>query len=382
MKDVLNSYFSQEHESLREEIRGFIAQCITPNINDWEEKGSAPKEILREMGKRGFLGLRYPKEVGGYGGDYFMNIILMEELARCGAGGFPLGIAVQTDMANPPILQFGTPTQIANYFTKAIQGEKLGAIGITEPDHGSDVASIKTRGVKKNGKWVINGSKTFITNGPTADYIVLVTRTNPGPGFKGISLIIVDLDSPGVTVSKKLDKLGMCSSDTALLSFEDVKVPEENLLGQEGKGFYEIMWELQGERLIGAAGALGYAGYLLETWDELAREDPAWKRISEKAAPEIEGLKASVDTAKLFNYGLVKKFIDGKYDTQLVSIAKYYCAKLAYQVAEQLLLLAGPLGVKKNNVFERIWRDSRVYRIGGGTDEIMLEVIAKDLNLA
>ena len=234
MNEVFNSYFSEEHERLREEIRGFVAESVSPYIDEWEEKGSYPKEILREMGSRGYLGLRYPKEVGGYGGDYFMNIILMEELARCGAGGFPLGIAVQTDMANPPILQFGTPTQITDYFTKALQGEKLGAIGITEPDHGSDVASIKTKAIKKNGKWVINGSKTFITNGPSADYIVLVARTNPGPGFKGISLIIVDLDSPGVTVSKKLDKLGMRSSDTALLSFEDVEVPEENLLGQEG----------------------------------------------------------------------------------------------------------------------------------------------------
>ena len=380
MKEVFNSYFSEEHERLREEIRGFVDESVSPYIDEWEEKGSYPKEILREMGRRGYLGLRYPKEVGGYGGDYFMNIILMEELARCGAGGFPLGIAVQTDMANPPILQFGTHAQIADYFTKALQGEKLGAIGITEPDHGSDVASIKTKAIKKNGKWVINGSKTFITNGPSADYIVLVARTNPGPGFKGISLIIVDLDSPGVTVSKKLDKLGMRSSDTALLSFEDVEVPEENLLGQEGKGFYEIMWELQGERLIGAAGALGYADYLLEKWDELIREDPV--RSLTKATEEIEHLKANVYTAKLFNYGLVKKFMDGKYDTQLVSIAKYYCSRLAYQVAERLLLLSGPLGVKKDNVFERIWRDSRVYRIGGGTDEIMLEVIAKDLNLA
>lgn len=311
-----------------------------------------------------------------------MNIILMEELARCGAGGFPLGMAVQTDMANPPILQFGTPAQVANYFSKALQGEKLGAIGITEPDYGSDVASIKTRAIKKNGKWVINGSKTFITNGSSADYIVLVTRTNSEPGFKGISLIIVDLDLPGVTVSKKLDKLGMRSSDTALLSFEDVEVPEENLLGKEGKGFYEIMWELQGERLIGAAGAMGYADYLLEKWDELVRENVALGSQFEKAREEIEQLKAKVSTAKLFNYGLIKKFIDGKYDTQLVSIAKYYCGRLACQVAERVLILSGPLGVKKDNVFERIWRDSRLYRIGGGTDEIMLEVISKDLNLA
>lgn len=382
MKNVLNSYFSEEHERLREEIRKFVAESVSPYVDEWEEKGSYPKEILREMGKRGYLGLRYPKEVGGYGGDYFMNIILIEELARCGAGGFPLGIAVQTDMANPPILEFGTPAQVANYFTKALQGEKLGAIGITEPDHGSDVASIKTKAIKKNGKWVINGSKTFITNGPSADYILLVVRTNPGPGFRGISLIIVDLDSPGVTVSKKLDKLGMRSSDTALLSFEDVEVPEENLLGQEGKGFYEIMWELQGERLIGAAGALGYADYILEKWDELIRENPVLSLSLAKASGEIELLKANVYTAKLFNYGLVNKFMDGKYDTQLVSIAKYYCGRLAYQVAERLLLSSGPLGVKKDNVFERIWRDSRVYRIGGGTDEIMLEVIAKDMDLA
>lgn len=382
MENVLNSYFSEEHKKLRKEIRGFVTECVSPFIDEWEKMGFFPKEILREMGRRGYLGLRYPKKVGGYGGDYFMNITLMEELARCGGGGFPLAIAVQTDMANPPILQFGTPAQVANYFTKALQGEKLGAIGITEPDHGSDVASIKTRAVKKNGKWVINGNKTFITNGPSADYVVLVARTNSEPGFKGISLMIVDLDLPGVTVSKKLDKLGMRSSDTALLTFEDVEVPEENLLGNEGKGFLEIMWELQGERLIGAAGALGYADYLLEKWEELVSENPVWRSSAEKASNELEELKAYVSTAKLFNYGLVKKFINGQYDAQLVSIDKYYCARLAYRVAERLLLLSGHLGVKKDNVFERIWRDSRLYRIGGGTDEIMLEVIAKNLNLA
>lgn len=382
MKGVFGSLFSVKHERLREEIRGFVTEYITANIDDWEEKGSFPREIIREMGKRGYLGLRYPKEVGGYGGDYFMNIILAEEMIRCGAGGFPMAVAVQTDMANPPILQFGSPYLVREYFTKAIQGEKLGAIGITEPDHGSDVASIKTRGVRKNGKWVINGGKTFITNGPSADYIVLVTRTNPQPGFKGISLIVVDMDLPGISVSKKLDKLGMRSSDTALLSFEDVEVPEENLLGAEGKGFYEIMWELQSERLIGAAGALGAADYLLEKWEETAGQNlPASGRLN-KAREEIGELKAYVSTAKLFNYRLVRQFMDGKYDAQLVSITKYHSAKLCNQVAERLLVLAGSLGVEKNNVFERLWRDTRLYRIGAGTDEIMREVISKSLDLA
>ena len=382
MKNAWQSYFGEEHERLRAEIRGFVAEWMTPQVNHWEEQGAFSREILLEMGRRGYLGLRYPKEVGGYGGDYFMDIILAEEMARCGAGGFPLAIAVQTDMANPPILEFGTPEQIRQYFTPAIRGEKLGAIGITEPDHGSDVASIKTRARRENGRWIINGSKTFITNGPSADHVVLVTRTLPEPGFKGISLIIVDMDAPGVSVSKKLDKLGMRSSDTALITFEDAQVPEENLLGQEGRGFYQIMWELQGERLIGAAGALGTAEYLLEAWGELAGRGPALGRRLRQAQVEVQELGAEVRTAKLFNYGLVKKFINGKYDALLVAIDKYYAARLAYRVAERLLLLAGNLGVAKDNVFERLWRDTRLYRIGGGTDEIMLEVISKALESA
>lgn len=351
MNGAWQAYFSEEHKRLRQDIRVFVRERITPQVPLWEEQGVFPKDILLEMGRRGYLGLRYSKDVGGYGGDYFMDIILAEELARSGAGGFPLAIAVQTDMANPPILQFGTPEQIARYFTPAIRGEKLGAIGITEPNHGSDVASIQTRAFRKDGRWIINGSKTFITNGLSADHVVLVTRTLPQPGFKGISLIIVDMDAPGVAVSKKLNKLGMHSSDTGLIMFEDAEVPEENLLGQEGRGFYQIMWELQGERLIGAAGALGTAEYLLEVWDEQVAGRGLGRRHGQ-AKEEVWQLKAEVQTVKLFNYGLVKRFMDGEYDAQLVAIDKYYAARLAYRVAERLLILVGNLGVEKDNVFE------------------------------
>jgi len=372
LESIFKKYFTESHERLRTELRQFVKEKVTPFVDEWEEKGAFPKEILKEMGTRGYLGLRYPKEVGGYGGDYFMNIVLAEEMIRCGAGGFPLAVAVQTDMANPPILEFGTPAQVEKYFKKALQGEKLGAIGITEPNHGSDVANIETKARFKNGKWIINGAKTFITNGPSADYIVLVVRTNANPGYKGISLIIVDLDTPGVTISKKLQKLGMRSSDTALITFEEVEVPEENLLGKEGNGFFQIMWELQGERLIGAAGALALAEYLLEEAEKLL---PRYR------LRKLHGLKEKLLVAKLFNYGLVRELIDNpsQYDSVKVSISKYYCANFSYHVAQRVLEAFGSEKLEHNNIFERLWRDSRLYRIGGGTDEIMLEIIAKKI---
>src|ERR671936_2165067 len=269
--------FTDEHEQLRESIRAFAEKELAPHAEEWEET-TFPDWIFPRMGELGFLGLSYPEEYGGQGGDYYCNIVLGEEMAKCNSGGVAMGVAVHTDMATPPIFLFGTEDQKQRYLVPSIRGEKISCLGITEPDAGSDVAGIKTRAVRDGDEYVINGSKTYITNGHRADFIVLVTKTDPDLGYDGFTLFLVDMDLPGVVREKKLEKLGMHSSDTALLAFQDVRVPHEALLGQKGKGFYHIMWELQGERMIGAAGAVARAQHLFDRTLSYAKERTAFGR--------------------------------------------------------------------------------------------------------
>src|ERR1035441_9404168 len=250
--------FTDEHEQLRESIRNFATKELAPHADEWEET-TFPDSVFRRMGELGFLGLDKPEQYGGQGGDYFSAMVLAEAIANANCGGLAMGIAVQTDMAMPPILAFGTEEQKQEWAAPAIAGQKILSLGITEPDAGSDVAGIKTRAVKDGDDYIINGSKTYITNGHRAHAIVLVAKTDPDAGHGGITLFLVPMDLPGVIREKRLKKLGMHASDTALLAFQDVRVPSTAILGQVGKGFYHIMWELQGERLIGAAGMVAGA---------------------------------------------------------------------------------------------------------------------------
>src|ERR1035437_7302851 len=238
--------FTDDHQQLRESIRRFMIKELQPHAEEWEET-TFPDWVFERMGELGFLGLDKPEEYGGQGGDYYTSLVLAEEMAHAHCGGLSMGVAVQTDMAMPPILAFGTEEQKQQWAAPAIAGRAILAIGITEPDAGSDVAGIKTRAVKDGDDYIINGSKTYITNGHRADVIVLVTKTDVDAGYDGFTLFLVPMDSPGVIREKRLEKLGMHASDTALLAFQDVRVPETAVLGQVGKGFYHIMWELQGE---------------------------------------------------------------------------------------------------------------------------------------
>src|SRR5829696_6086437 len=269
--------FNDHHEQLRESIHSFVVKELAPHAEEWEET-TFPDSVFRRMGELGFLGLSYPEEYGGQGGDYFCNLVLAEEMAHARCGGLGMGIAVHTDMATPPVFLFGTEEQKQRYLVPSIKGEKISCLGITEPDAGSDVSGIKTRAVRDGDEWVINGSKTYITNGHRADYIVLVTKTDPEAGYDGFTLFLVDMDAPGVVREKRLEKLGMHASDTALLAFQDVRVPDSAVLGQVGKGFYHIMWELQGERMIGAAGAVAAAQRCFEQTLQYAQERHAFGR--------------------------------------------------------------------------------------------------------
>src|ERR1700759_2093088 len=263
--------FTEAHQQLREPIRRFVVSELQPHAEEWEET-TFPDSVFARMGELGFLGLDKPEEYGGPGGDYYTSLVLAEEIVHAPSGGLARGLAVHTDMARPPILAFGTEEQKQEWVVPAIKGEKILCLGITEPDAGSDVSGIKTRAVKDGEDYVINGSKTYITNGHRSDVIVLVTKTDPDAGYDGFTLFLVPMDSPGGIREKKLVKLGMHASDTALLAFQDVRVPASAVLGQVGKGFYHIMWELQGERLIGAAGAVAGAQHVFDRTLEYAKE--------------------------------------------------------------------------------------------------------------
>jgi alkylation response protein AidB-like acyl-CoA dehydrogenase len=295
-----------------------------------------------------------------------------------------MGVAVQTDMATPPVHLFGTEEQKQKYLVPAIKGEKIACLGITEPDAGSDVAGIKTTAVRDGDEWVINGSKIFITNGHRADYIVLVTKTDKEAGYDGFTLFLVDMDLPGVIREKKLRKLGMHASDTALLAFDDVRVPDDAVLGEIGKGFYHIMWELQGERMIGAAGCVSGAQHMFDKTLQYVQERNVFGRPLAKfqvTRHKFAEMATKIETARQMVYNTAWRIQNGDYPVREISIAKLYASRIAFEVADECLQLHGGNGYMKEYGIERAWRDVRLNRIGAGTDEIMLEVIGRSYGL-
>jgi len=375
--------FNDHHEQLRESIRSFVVKELAPHAEEWEET-TFPDWVFRRMGELGFLGLSYPEEYGGQGGDYFCNLVLAEEIVHSQSGGLAMGIAVHTDMATPPIHLFGTEEQKQRYLVPSIKGERISCLGITEPDAGSDVAGIKTRAVRDGDEWVINGSKTYITNGHRADYIVLVTKTDPDAGYDGFTLFLVDMDLPGVIRERKLQKLGMHASDTALLAFDDVRVPADAVLGQVGKGFYHIMWELQGERLIGAAGCVAGAQRAFDKTLAYALERKAFGRQIGKfqvIRHKFAEMATKIEGARQLNYTTAWRFANGEYPVREISMAKLNAARIAVEVADECIQIHGGAGYMKEYGIERVWRDMRLNRIGAGTDEIMLDVIGRSYGL-
>jgi alkylation response protein AidB-like acyl-CoA dehydrogenase len=375
--------FTDEHEQLRESIRSFAQKELAPHADEWEET-TFPDSVFRRMGELGLLGLDKPEEYGGQGGDYYSALVLAEEIGHGNCGGLAMGIAVQTDMAMPPILAFGTEEQKQQWVVPAIAGTKILCLGITEPDAGSDVAGIKTRAVKDGDEYVINGSKTYITNGHRADVIVLVTKTDADAGYDGFTLFLVPMDAPGVIREQKLRKMGMHASDTALLAFQDVRVPDTAVLGQVGRGFYHIMWELQGERLIGAAGCVAAAQRVFERTLDYAKERHAFGRpignfqvIRHKFAE----MATKIETARQMVYMTAWRQQNGDYPVREISMAKLYASRIACEVADECLQIHGGAGYMKEYGIERAWRDLRLNRIGAGTDEIMLEVIGRSYGL-
>ncbi|MDQ6731959.1 MAG: acyl-CoA dehydrogenase family protein [Actinomycetota bacterium] len=380
--------FTDEHQQLRESIRRFVIKELAPHAEEWEEN-TFPDWVFTRMGELGFLGLDKPEAYGGQGGDYYSSLVLAEEIVHANCGGLAMGLAVQTDMAMPPILAFGTEEQKQQWVAPAIAGTKILCLGITEPDAGSDVAGIKTRAVHDPaaGEYVINGSKTYITNGHRAHGIVLVTKTDPittPPTHGGFTLFVVPMDAPGVIREKRLKKLGMHASDTALLAFQDVRVPESAVLGTVGKGFYHIMWELQGERLIGAAGSVAGAQHVFDKTLVYAKERVAFGRPIGKFQAirhKFSEMATKIETARQMVYTTAWRFQNGEYPVREITMAKLYAARIAVEVADECIQIHGGAGYMQEYGIERSWRDLRLNRIGAGSDEIMLDVIGRSYGL-
>jgi citronellyl-CoA dehydrogenase len=378
------SYFTAEHEELRQSIRKFVETELAPHAGEWEADAYFADWVFPRMGELGYLGLHYPVEYGGQGGDYFASVVLSEEMARSRCGGLGMAVAVQTDMATPPILKFGTEEQKQNYLVPAIKGEKVACLGITEPNAGSDVQNVQTWAKPDGDDWIINGSKIFITNGIRADFITLVARTDRGRGFEGVTLFLVDCNTPGFIRSRKLEKVGMLSSDTAELAFEDMRVPKAAVLGEVGQGFYSIMWELQGERMIGAAGAIAGAQLTFDATLEYAKQREAFgKPIGHHQVIKhmLVDMATKIELAREYNYSIAKRFGEGEYPVKEISMAKLVSGQVAHEIADTAMQIWGGAGYMADNPVQRAWRDTRLIRIGAGTDEIMKEVIGKSFGL-
>jgi len=376
-------YFTDAHEELRLHIRRFLEKEVQPHLDEWEEK-TFPDSIFQRFGELGFLGLRYPPEYGGQGGDYFSALVLSEGLARAGTGGLGMAVAVQTEMATPPVFKFGTEEQKTRWLAPAIRGEQIASIAITEPDAGSDVAGITTVARRFGDEFIVSGRKTFITNGARCHWALVVTKNERERGHAGYNLLVIEKGTPGFEVSRTLKKLGMHSSDTAELLFDDCHVPASNLIGEEGEGFKQLMWELQGERMITAAGAIAGANRVFEYTMEYARNRQAFGQpISnfQVIKHKLVDMGTKIAAIQAFVYQTAKQWDEGEYPVREISQAKLLATQVACDVADEAIQILGGHGYMREFPVERAWRDARLARIGAGTDEIMKEIIAKSYGL-
>ena len=373
------NYFSEEHEMFRKSLRDFLKREVKPNLNQWEKDGKIPKEIWKKMGEMGFLGLSFPEKYGGSNLDFFFEVVLNEEMGRLNSGGFTVTQQAVQYMSGPYILKYGSDLLKSKYLPGIISGDLISCIGITEPNAGSDVQNIRTNAIKREGNYIVNGSKTFITNGVYGDFIVTVVKTDPAAKSKGISLLVIDLDSPGITKTK-IDKLGWRSSDTAELSFDNVVVPSENLVGEEGKGFYYLMNGLQLERLCFMPSSIATMEFAISESLSYMNERKAFGKSINKfqvLRHRIAQLSSEIEALKVFSYYCCNLYDKKIYDVKLCSMGKLLCTELHEKVSTQCLQFFGGNGFSEDYPMARMYRDCRVGTIGGGTSDIMRDIIAK-----
>jgi acyl-CoA dehydrogenase len=376
-------YFSPEHEMFRAQVRRFVETEVKPRAEPWEEQGFVPRDVLRRMGELGFLGVRYPEAHGGSAMDTLATVVLAEELGRSTYGGFAITVLVHTDMASPHLANAGSPEQQARWLPGVIAGTTITAVAVTEPDAGSDVAGIRTTARHEGDNYVLNGSKMYITNGVHADLVFVAAKTDTAAkGSRGISILAVERGTAGFTVGRALKKQGWLSSDTAELIFQDCRVPAENLLGEQNRGFYAIMRNFQNERIVLGAQAMGEAQAMLTMTLDWVRSRRAfggtlWEKqiVRQRLAMHT----AEVEAAKLLVYHAAWLDANGRDCVREVSQVKALCGELVNRVAYTCQQFHGGMGYLRESAIERMVRDARVQAIGGGATEVMLEEVAKRL---
>ncbi len=374
-------YFTKEHELVRKAVRDFVNKEINPHVDEWEENGEIPLHTLfKKMGDLGFLGIRYDPKYGGEGMDYWAETAFLEELNHIHCGGVPMAIAVQTNMATPAIDEFGSDYLKETYLKPAIAGDMVCGVAITEPGAGSDVAAIATTATREGDHYVLNGSKTFITNGTQADFLTLLARTSDAPGYHSFSLFVVPADIQGFSVSKKLDKIGMRSSDTAELFFDNMKIPAKNLIGVEGEGFIQQMKQFQHERFAVLPGAyVTVRNAIRLTKEYLEKRIVFGKPLIKKQVlrHRLAQWLAEAEAVQQLTYHIVRMKMSGMDVTKEISMGKLLAAQLLNKVCDGCIQMHGGMGYMNEMLISRMYRDSRIMAIGGGADEIMCEIISK-----
>ena len=372
-------YFTEEHEVFRESFKDFLQKEVVPHIDKWEKTGNIDRFIWRKFGDMGYFGLSYPEEYGGLNLDIFYMVIFLEELQKINSGGFAAAIWAHVYLAMTHLNVEGDARIKNKYLGASISGEKIGCLCITEPFGGSDVAGMRTTAIRKENSYVINGSKTFITNGVYSDYLIVAAKTDPSSKHAGMSIFIVDRDTPGISATK-LDKLGWKASDTGEIAFDNVIVPSENLMGQEGKGFAYIMQHFALERLIMGINAHARAEYAVDYAIQYTSERQAFGKTLDSFQAlrhKIAEMASQVEMCKEFNYSIAKRLNDGVYVVKEATMSKLISTKMADEVIYDALQLLGGYGYMEEYPMARLLRDSRLGPIGGGTSEILREIIAK-----
>ncbi len=383
LSSVYVSYFNETHGMVRDTMRRFVNEAVKPHIDTWEEAGGFPREVYQQAGSLGLLGIGHPTEFGGAGEqDVFLKVAASEELMRSGSGGFVASLG-SLDIGLPPVWRTGSEALKVRIVPQVLAGEKIIALAITEPSGGSDVANLKTRAVRDGDHYVVNGSKTFITSGARADYYTVAVRTGEA-GFGGVSLLLIEKDTPGFTVGRNLKKMGWWASDTAELFFQDCRVPADNLLGPENSGFFTIMANFQAERLSLAVMAYMTAQLALEQCLAYVKERTTFGKPLSKhqvIRHKLAEMATQVDVAREYAYRCAARMQAGESAIAEVSMAKNFATSVSSMVTDEAVQIFGGMGFMRESLVERLYRDNRILSIGGGTHEIMNEIIAKQLGL-
>ncbi len=376
---------THEHEEIRNNVKKFIEAEVNPNVDEWERDGIFPaRELFMKMGKLGFLGINKPTEYGGLGLDYSYHMMMVEALGYTHCGGVPMAIGVQTDMATPALSRFGSDELRKEFLIPAIAGEMVTCIGVSEAGAGSDVASIKTTAKKDGGDYVINGGKMWTTNGTQGDWMCLLANTGDGPVHQNKSLIILPLKTKGVSIARKLDKMGMRSSDTAQFYFDDVRVPQRYLIGQEGHGFVYQMMQFQEERLWAAISGLAAKQRCIDDTIDYTRQRKAFGQSildNQTVYFRMAELQTEVELLRSICYRACDLMLKGEDVTMLASMAKLKSGRLAREITDSCLQYYGGMGFMNETLISRAYRDTRLGSIGGGADEVMLSIIAKYMGI-